>query len=251
MTRRLRLDQELVRRNLVSSRTSAAAAVESGIVLVNGAIADKSSRLVAPSDAIILAKNSRKFVSRAGEKLEAALLRFGINVTDKKALDIGASTGGFTDCLLAHGAASVCAVDVGHSQLHEKIQSADRVRWFEGLHIKDADPKIIGGPFELIVADLSFISLTAVSDAIKRHCVAGTELILLVKPQFEAGRSEVNRGQGIIKDEQVRQRVLQEVRTHYEDRGFTVIDTMDSPVAGASGNIEFLMYLRFDDRGSR
>ena len=240
---RTRLDQEMVRRGLVESRTAAASSIDAGRVLVNGAIADKASRLVAAGDAIIVTVTA-KYVGRGGEKLEAALDAFGIDPSGREALDIGSSTGGFTDCLLQRGARQVVAVDVGHNQLHERLRGDTRVRSFEGLHIREAEASVIGGPFDLVVCDLSFISLTSVSGAISRHCLPGADVVMLVKPQFEAGRSEVSKGQGIIKDEVIRQRTLREVADHYAEAGFTMVEAIDSPVPGSGGNVEFLLYLR-------
>ena len=240
---RTRLDQEMVRRGLADSRTSAAASIDAGRVLVNGSVADKASRLVAAGDSIIVTVTA-KYVGRGGDKLEAALDAFGINPRGREALDIGSSTGGFTDCLLQRGARGVVAVDVGHNQLHERLRGDARVRSFEGLHIRDADAEVIGGPFDLVVCDLSFISLTSVSGPIARHCAPGADVVMLVKPQFEAGRSEVNKGQGIIRDEEVRQRTLSEVTDHYVGAGFTMVEAIDSPVPGSGGNVEFFLYLR-------
>lgn len=240
---RTRLDQEMVRRGLVDSRNAASLAIEAGNVLVNGSIADKASRMVAAGDAIVVTV-AAKFVGRGGDKMEGALDAFGIDPTGVVALDVGSSTGGFTDCLLQRGAASVVAVDVGTNQLHEKLRADPRVRSFEETHIRDATPELIGGPFALVVCDLSFISLTAVSSAIATHCAPGADVVLLVKPQFEAGRAEVSKGQGIIKDEEVRQRTLREVADHYRAAGFTMVEAIDSPVPGSGGNVEFLMHLR-------
>ena len=245
--RRSRLDQELVRRGMFDSRTAAHAAIESGVVLVNGAVADKASRQVSTADAIVITERAR-YVGRGGEKLEAAFEHFTIVVAGRDALDVGSSTGGFTDCLLQHGASSVVAIDVGHNQLHERLRKDPRVKSHEGLHIKDASTAVVGGPFSLIVVDLSFISLKSVADHIVALAASGADLVLLVKPQFEAGRTEVSKGQGIIRDEEIRQRTLAEVTECYVAKGFTMEGVIDCPVPGANGNVEFLLWLRAEER---
>src|SRR3954469_646364 len=159
----------MVRRGLVGSRAEAARAIEANSVLVNGAIANKSSRLVDPADAVVVQQRAR-FVSRGGDKLDAALDSFAIDVAGMRALDAGASTGGFTDCLLQRGAAQVVALDVGHGQLHPKLRADPRVVVFERFHIRDATPATIGGVVDAVVADLSFISLTRVLDALVACC---------------------------------------------------------------------------------
>ena len=233
----------MVRRGLCESRSAAAHAIEAKSVLVNGSLADKASRLVAAGDAIVLTVQPR-FVSRGGEKLDAALNSFDIETEGVDALDLGASTGGFTDCLIQRGAASVVAVDVGHNQLHERLRQDPRVRSFEKLHLRDADPQLIGGPFKLVVCDLSFISLRQVARDVARNCAPSADVILLVKPQFEAGKAEVSKTQGVIRDDSVRLRTLNEVVTEYESLGFTMVAVIDSPVPGASGNVEWLVHLK-------
>lgn len=245
--RRSRLDQELLRRGMVDSRTAATNAIEAGVVLVNGAVADKASRQVSPSDAIVITERAR-YVGRGGEKLAAALERFAIVVAGRDALDVGSSTGGFTDCLLQHGAKSVVAIDVGRNQLHERLRNDPRVKSHEGLHIKDASSGAVGGPFSLIVVDLSFISLKSVADHLVALATSGADLVLLVKPQFEAGKTEVSKGQGIIRDEEIRQRTLTEVTECYAAKGFTMEDVIDCPVPGANGNVEYLLWLRAGER---
>ena len=166
MPRRQRLDAELVRRQLVASRADAARAIDDGRVLVNGAVADKAARLVHAGDAIELQGPPPRFVSRGGEKLDAALEAFAVDVAGLRVLDAGASTGGFTDCLLQRGAAQVVALDVGHGQLHPELRADPRVVVLERFHIRDATPATIGGVVDVVVADLSFISLTRVLDAL-------------------------------------------------------------------------------------
>ena len=238
---RRRLDAEMVRRGLCASRTDAARAIESGRVLVNGAIADKASRQVHAGDAVLVTEPAR-FVSRGGEKLDAALTAFGVDVSGRRVLDAGASTGGFTDCLLQRGAAHVVALDVGHGQLHPRIRTDERVTVLERFHVRDATTDAIGGAVDLVTADLSFISLTRVLSALVGVCHAGADLVLLVKPQFEAGRVEVSRGHGVITDPAIHERVRQEVEDALGSAGCTVMGWVDSPITGGDGNREFLVH---------
>jgi 23S rRNA (cytidine1920-2'-O)/16S rRNA (cytidine1409-2'-O)-methyltransferase len=242
VARRQRLDAELVRRELAASRAEAARSIDAHRVLVNGAVADKASRQVHAGDAIVVEGDAPRFVSRGGEKLDAALSSFDIDVTGWRALDAGASTGGFTDCLLQRGAAHVVALDVGHGQLHPAIRCDPRVTVLERFHVRDATPDVVGGPVQLVTADLSFISLVRVLDALIGACSAGGHLVLLVKPQFEAGRQEVSRGQGVITDPAVHARVRAEVQAALEARGCIVLGWVESPLTGADGNREFLVH---------
>ncbi len=241
MVARRRLDAELVRRGLASGRASAVDLVATGTVLVNGATADKPSRLVAPGDAVVLAAPAR-YVGRGGEKLHAALERFEIAVAGLRALDVGASTGGFTDCLLAHGAAHVVALDVGHGQLHPRLRNDDRVTVLERTNAKEATPDLIGGPADLLVADLSFISLARVIPVLITLCHPGSPMVLLVKPQFEAGRVEVARGRGVITDVGIHERVRTEIDAALIAAGCTVVGWMDSPLVGGKGNRELFVH---------
>jgi 23S rRNA (cytidine1920-2'-O)/16S rRNA (cytidine1409-2'-O)-methyltransferase len=184
-------------------------------------------------------------VSRGGEKLAAALDSFAIDVTGRAALDAGASTGGFTDCLLQRGAARVVAVDVGYGQLHEKLRSDPRVTVLERVNVRELTPEGVGGErFPIVTADLSFISLRTVADNLLGLAAPGADLVLLVKPQFEAGRAEASRGRGVIRDPEVWTRVIDEVNAAYRARGAAMIECMQSPITGAEGNVEFLMHLR-------
>jgi 23S rRNA (cytidine1920-2'-O)/16S rRNA (cytidine1409-2'-O)-methyltransferase len=247
--RRQRLDAELVRRQLVGSRTDAAKAIEQRSVLVNGALADKASRQVHPGDAIVLTGPPPRFVSRGGEKLEAALAAIDLDVSGWRVLDAGASTGGFTDCLLQRGAAHVVALDVGHGQLHPKIREDTRVTVLERFHIRDATPAAIGGAVQLVVADLSFISIRRVLSALIGACEPGGQLVLLVKPQFEAGKVEVARGHGVITDPEIHERVRTEVHEALVAARCTVHRWLDSPITGGDGNREFLVHATTDPSG--
>lgn len=244
MSRRLRLDAELVRRGLAASRTEAAGAVDARRVLVNGAIAEKPARLVDPGDAVVVTGPPPRFVSRGGEKLDAALDRFGIVVAGVRALDVGASTGGFTDCLLQRGATAVVALDVGHGQLHPRIRADARVHVVERCNVRHLRADDLPWVPGMIVADLSFISLTRVIPVLARIGAGGAELVLLVKPQFEAGRQEVARGSGVITDPAVHARVRGEVEHALVAAGCDVLAWCDSPITGAEGNREFLVHAR-------
>ena len=250
MSRRQRLDADMVRRRLVQSRAEAGRAIEAGLVLVNGSTADKPARLVDPGDAVVLQAPPSRFVSRGGEKLDVALESFGIDVSGWRVLDAGASTGGFTDCLLQHGAAHVVAVDVGHGQLHPKIRNDPRVAVFEHLHVRDLTAAAVGGEVDFVVADLSFISIIRALPPLIAVCRPQASLVLLVKPQFEAGRAEVDRGSGVIRDPAVHQRVCDEVSAAIVARGCEVVGWIDSPITGAQGNREFLVHARLGRPGS-
>jgi len=250
VARRQRLDAELVRRRLVESRTDAGRAIAAGRVLVNGAIADKASRQVHAGDALVIAGLPARFVSRGGEKLDAALAAFALDVTGLRVLDAGASTGGFTDCLLQRGAAHVVALDVGHGQLHPRIRDHPRVTVLERFHIRDAAPEAIGGAVQLVTADLSFISLRRVLAPLIGAAMPGSALVLLVKPQFEAGKVEVARAHGVITDAAIHERVRDEVGTALVEACCVVHGWIDSPIYGGDGNREFLVHATTNQSGS-
>ena len=218
--------------------------IDANRVLVNGAIADKASRLVKPGDALMVTGEPPRYVSRGGLKLAAALEAFDLDVFGVDALDAGASTGGFTDCLLQHGARSVVALDVGHGQLHPKIRDDPRVHVIERFNVREITPDRLPTVPAVVAADLSFISLTKVIPVLADIVVPGGDLVLLVKPQFEAGRREVSRGHGVIADPLVHRRVRSEVEASLADARRTVVDWCDSPLTGADGNREFLLHAR-------
>jgi 23S rRNA (cytidine1920-2'-O)/16S rRNA (cytidine1409-2'-O)-methyltransferase len=227
---------------LVASRQLAKIEIEQGRVLVDGAVALKPARLVDPAQDVRLLGPPPRFVSRAGLKLEAALDRFGIDPSGWRCLDAGASTGGFTDCLLSRGAASVVAVDVGTHQLHERLRADARVEVHEQTDIRSVTPEQVGGTVDLVVTDLSFISLQLVLDPLA--ALAGTSPILaLVKPQFEAGRAEASRGRGVIRDPEIWRRVLSEVVGAAAELGLALRAAMVSPITGSAGNVEFIVWL--------
>jgi 23S rRNA (cytidine1920-2'-O)/16S rRNA (cytidine1409-2'-O)-methyltransferase len=185
-----------------------------------------------------------RFVGRGGEKLDAAFERFAVPVAGRRALDAGASTGGFTDCLLQRGADEVVAVDVGYGQLHERLRADPRVDVRERTNVRSLDREALGGPVDLVVADLSFISLRTVLPVLVPLVEPGGDLVVLVKPQFEAGRREAARGSGVIREPEVWRRVLEEVATAAAESGADRMDEMESPLTGADGNVEFLLHLR-------
>ena len=194
-----------------------------------------------PGDAIEVLKQLR-FVSRAGEKLQAGLDGFKVAVEGKDCLDIGASTGGFTDCLLQNGAAKVRAVDVGHNLLHERLAADNQVEVHDGVNVRLAEAQQLGGPAELVVVDVSFISLRVIMAQLAELTQAGGELLALIKPQFEAGRQEVSQGKGVIKSPEIHQRVIAEVEAAATEAGFTANGTLPAPQSSPSKNQEFLLH---------
>jgi 23S rRNA (cytidine1920-2'-O)/16S rRNA (cytidine1409-2'-O)-methyltransferase len=233
-----------VRRGLAASRHQARDAIENGRVTVDGAPALKPSRLVAPHEAVLVGGDPPRFVSRAGEKLAAALDRFAVTTEGVRALDAGASTGGFTDCLLQRGAERVVAVDVGYGQMHERLRFDPRVEVHEHLNVRHLGGGDLGPPFVLVVADLSFISLRTVLPNLIAVAASGADLVVLVKPQFEAGRDEASRGRGVIRDPAVWRRVLDDVVYALTGLGAAIMGVMVSPITGAEGNVEFLLHAR-------
>jgi 23S rRNA (cytidine1920-2'-O)/16S rRNA (cytidine1409-2'-O)-methyltransferase len=240
---RRRLDTELVRRGLAASTNEAALAIRTGRVRVGGRIADKSSTLVASGESLSMDGPPGAFVSRGGEKLDAALDRFLVDAAGRMALDAGASTGGFTDCLLRRGAAAVVAVDVGYGQLAWAIRTDPRVTALERTNVRDLTAGDLPFPPDLVVADLSFISLSLVMPSLASVAAPGADFVLLVKPQFEAGRADVGAG-GVVREPAVWQRVLEDVvascvRVRLAPRG-----VMASPLLGPAGNAEFLLHAK-------
>lgn len=232
-----------MRRGLAPSRERAREEIESGRVTVGGAPASKAARLVDPAEAVELLGPPAPFVGRGGEKLSGALDHFGLDPTGLRVLDAGASTGGFTDCLLQRGAREVIAVDVGYGQLHERLRADPRVRNLERTNLRGLVPELVGAPVDLVVADLSFISLRLVFDPLFAVCRPGAPLVVLVKPQFEAGKAEADRGRGIITDPEVWRRALLDVIAAARGRGATIMGIMVSPITGSDGNVEFLVHL--------
>jgi 23S rRNA (cytidine1920-2'-O)/16S rRNA (cytidine1409-2'-O)-methyltransferase len=246
-TARRRLDAELVRRGIVASRREAQELIADDRVQVDGAVANKSARQVSAAESLHVIGPPARFVSRGGEKLEGALSAFDLDVAGLRILDAGASTGGFTDCVLQRGAAHVVALDVGHGQLHERIRSHDQVTVIERFNVRNVTSGDIGGAVDLVVGDLSFISLTVVFPALLSVLRPGGHLVMLVKPQFEAGRSEVSKGRGIVTDPAIHLRVRETIDGALRSLGAEVLGWVDSSITGADGNREFLVHARVSD----
>ena len=250
-TRRVRVDAALVQRGLAESADAARALIDEGVVLANGSVVMTHGRQVAPSDELLV-KLVDQFVSRGGIKLEAALAAFTIDVRNQRALDAGASTGGFTDCLLQRGASEVIAIDVGKSQMHERVATNSRVMVIDAFNVRQLEDDIQDLPiplrseFDLVVADLSFISLKSVSRALTARLSKLGNLVVLVKPQFEATKHEVDKSQGVIADQAIRDRVVGEVNESFAEQGWAVRGCIESPIHGAEGNVEYLVWYRFE-----
>ena len=243
---KLRLDELLVERGLAESRAKAKALIMTGRVLHGTARLDKPGKEF-PTDVELTIEQPPRYVSRGGEKLEAALEKFGCDVRGAHVLDIGASTGGFTDCVLQAGAADVVCVDVGRAQLHARLRGDSRVTNLEKVNARFLEPHDLPrSEYDLIVMDVSFISLKTVLPPVWPLLRRGGRLIALVKPQFEAGKSEVDKGRGVIRSSAVQAATLESVRAFSlgELRGATLIGTMRSPIEGADGNREFLLCLQ-------
>jgi 23S rRNA (cytidine1920-2'-O)/16S rRNA (cytidine1409-2'-O)-methyltransferase len=248
---RSRLDRELVRRGLVPSREQAVAAIVAGRVTVSGQQARKPARGVAPDEPIeIVDTDDPGYASRGAYKLAGALETFagarpGLTVRGRRCLDAGASTGGFTDVLLRAGAAHVVAVDVGYGQLIWRLQNDERVTVLDRTNVRHLSPDDIGGPVELVVGDLSFISLRLVLPALARCVQPGGDLVLLVKPQFEAGREALSRG-GVVRDRRAHAAAIQGVAGAAAELGLGVRGLVQSSLPGPSGNLEYVLWLAED-----
>jgi len=235
----------------VANRHEAQKAIAAGVVLVAGTRADKAARQVAPDEPIVVQGPPQPFVSRGGQKLDAALTRFAVSAVGRRALDAGASTGGFTDCLLQCGAAHVYAVDVGHGQLDQRLRQDPRVTVLERVNVRTLTPAVLCQadpgfePCSLITADLSFISLVTVLPVLCGPVgVPEADLVLLVKPQFEARRAVVARGRGVVRDPEVWRSTLERVTSALVDAGTGIMGAMVSPLTGPAGNVEFLVHAR-------
>jgi len=241
---KVRVDQLLVARGLAPSRARAQALVLAGKVYVGESRVDKAGAMLPESAALLVRGEDHPYVSRGGVKLAGALDAFAIDPSGKRCLDLGASTGGFTDCLLQRGAARVVAVDVGYGQLAHSLRVDPRVKVMERTNARTLEPTDIGGPAELVVVDASFIGLGKLVPAIVRCLAAGGELLALVKPQFEVGRSEASRTQGVVKDPEVRAAAITAAAEDVRAAGLEVLGTTDSALAGPKGNVEAFVHAR-------
>ena len=237
---RERIDKILVDRGLAESRTKAQALVMAGLVLVDEQRVNKSSeQFPLAANIRIKSEEAARYVGRGGVKLEAALREFQIDVSGCVCLDVGASTGGFVDCLLQHGARKVVAVDVGHNQIDWKLRNDARVELHEGVNARYLAPPDLGEKFDLVTIDVSFISATKILPAVASLLHESGRIITLIKPQFEVGKGEVGKG-GIVKDPKQHERVIAEVNGAAQALGLTVVRVIESPIKGADGNVEFL-----------
>jgi 23S rRNA (cytidine1920-2'-O)/16S rRNA (cytidine1409-2'-O)-methyltransferase len=246
MARRARLDAELVRRKLARSRDQAAALVAAGRVLVRGTVAQKVATMIDPADPVVVTGDdpATEYVSRGSHKLAGALAAFaGPTVRGRRCLDAGASTGGFTDVLLREGAGHVYAVDVGYGQLAWPLRTDERVTVMERTNVRTLTPDMLGGPVDLTVADLSFISLRLVLPALAACTGPGGDLALMVKPQFEVGKERVGSG-GVVRDPLLRAEAVLAVAATGAELGLGVAGVAASPLPGPSGNVEFFLWFR-------
>lgn len=236
-----RVDVLLVQRKIAESRHKAQALILAGKITVNGRVAKKAGELISVDSEINLKENPFPFVSRGGVKLQKAIEEFGIDVKGLICLDIGASTGGFTDCLLQNGAKKVIALDVGKNQIHEKLKKDPKVTVIEDYNARFLKKEDLHFEIDLVVIDVSFISLKLILKAVK-EALPYSKVVALVKPQFEAGREKVGKG-GVVKDEKVKMDVLESVKSFSASIGYTVYGETKSPIKGPKGNEEFLIYL--------
>ena len=248
--KRVRLDRALVAKLLVETEAEAQKAIDARIVSVNGAIAVSHGFMVAPSDELLVIVPP-KFVSRGGFKLEAAIVEFNLDFKDKRVLDVGASTGGFSDCALQHGAQQVVALDVGKNLLHEKVANDPRVVIVENTNAREISRLVKAGKpnfgklFDVVVVDLSFISVHEVLGQILSALKNEGIVIVLVKPQFEASKNEADKASGVITDSAIHSRVCQEVAAMATGLGCVVQGIIDSPIRGHDGNHEFLLVAKY------
>ena len=240
MPNKVRADQLLVLRGLAESRTRAQALILAGNVFAGDRRVAKAGDLIAEEVSLTVKGRDHPWVSRGGIKLDHGLTHFGFDVAGAVALDVGSSTGGFTDVLLSRGAAKVYAVDVGTNQLAWKLRSDDRVIVHEQTNARDLNREIIPDPIDIVVCDASFISLSKVLDAALDLARPGAMLVALVKPQFEAGREEVGKG-GVVRDPAVHQRVCNDAVDWVRSKGWSVLGVERSPITGPEGNVEFLL----------
>lgn len=243
-----RLDVLLVKRNLAESREKAKAIIMSGIVYVNGQKEDKAGSTFEETAAIEVRGTTLKYVSRGGLKLEKAMTHFGLDLTGKVCMDVGSSTGGFTDCMLQNGAVKVYAVDVGHGQLAWKLRNDPRVVCMERTNIRYVTREEIKEPVDFASIDVSFISLTKVLGPVKSLLTDEGQVVCLIKPQFEAGREKVGK-KGVVREKSTHREVIEKVTDYALSIGFDVLELDFSPIRGPEGNIEYLVHLKKRQEG--
>lgn len=246
MAKKIRIDELLVRRNLAEDITHAKALIMTGIVYKGEERVNSGAEKVSEETCIELRDKSQKFVSRGGLKLEKALNSFPIDLKGKVCADIGASTGGFTDCMLQNGAKKVFSIDVGYGQLAWKLRCDERVVNMERTNIKNVDSKLLGCMVDFASADVSFISLKHVFNAAKNFMQEGSHMVALIKPQFEADYEDVGE-KGVVRDPHVHIKTIKNVLCYAEENNFSPIDITFSPIKGPEGNIEYLCFLKRDD----
>ena len=243
-----RLDVLLVNRGLAASREKAKAVIMAGIVYVDGQKEDKAGATFVDTVNIEVRGNTLKYVSRGGLKLEKAMSHFGLSLEGKVCMDVGASTGGFTDCMLQNGAVKVYSIDVGHGQLDWKLRNDPRVVCMERTNIRYVTPEDIGEPASFVSIDVSFISLTKVLTPVRELLAENGEIVCLIKPQFEAGREKVGK-KGVVRDPKVHLEVIRAVMDFASSIGFEILHLEFSPIKGPEGNIEYLLHLKKQPEG--
>ena len=245
-----RLDILVVDKGLAETREKAKALIMSGEIMVDGLVCDKAGTKFESDAAIEIKGSGLKYVSRGGLKLEKAIESFGINLTGLECIDIGASTGGFTDCMLQSGASKVYCVDVGYGQLAWNLRTDPRVVNYERTNFRHFDPELTPGGIDFFSIDVAFISLNLMLPKVREIAKENTSGVCLIKPQFEAGRELVGKN-GVVRDPKVRYDVIEKCLGYAKDNGFYISGLTYSPIKGPKGNIEFLMYLTGDDRSNR
>lgn len=245
MSEKIRLDVSLVERGLCETREKAKAFIMAGQVYVNGMKASKAGQTVEEKDELTV-RGTSEFVSRGGFKLKKAVESFSLDMTDKICMDIGASTGGFTDCMLQRGAKKVYSIDVGYGQLAWKLRTDERVVNLERTNFRYITREQVPDKIDFASVDVSFISLKLILPAAKNLLADGGEMVCLIKPQFEAGRENVGK-KGVVRDKEIHKQVIREVTGFASENGFAVLGLDYSPIKGPEGNIEYLMYIRMSD----
>ena len=235
----MRLDKELVEKSLVPSRSKAQELIKEGFVLVNGKVIDKANYTVKETDVIEIKENDKlKYVSRGGLKLDKAINEFNIDMTNKRVMDIGSSTGGFSDCALQYGASHIVAVDVGTNLMHESLRNDPRIDLHEQTNFKEFESSYFKD-IDIAVCDVSFISLKKIIDKIASENVS-IDMVCLIKPQFECGKEIADKYKGIILNKQIHIDIIKDMINYFNDKGFFVKNLTSSPIRGGDGNIEYL-----------